>query len=186
MQSKPTIRMLDPAEALAGYLPETVRFTYRSEFYFDVDARESAAGFGWNLIKRVANPAIVKEHRWMPFEDHVVSPRGYVALLNDEPVGYAEYAFEEWSNLVRVWHFYVREECRLQGIGKLLMETIELGAKHFKSRGIFLETQSCNAPAIEFYQKCGFTFWGINTAAYTNKDIENKDVFLWMGKKSNS
>lgn len=177
------MRMISPEEPLAGQLPEVIRFVYRSEFVFEVEARTSAAGFSWNLTRRVAIPPISKEHKWMPFEDHVESPRGYVALMGTEPVGYVEFAHEEWSRLVRIWHLYVREEFRGQGIGRALIDTVRTAAKHFKARGIILETQSCNAPAIAFYQKLGFSFWGLNTCAYSNNDIENRDVFIWMGIK---
>lgn len=181
MEPKLSVRMLSPEEPLAGQLPEVIRFAYRSEFFFEVDARTSAAGFGWNLIRRVANPPIVKEHKWMPFEDHVDSPRGYVASFGNEPVGYVEFTYEEWSRLVRIWHLYVHEGHRGQGVGRVLIDTVKTAAKHFKARGIILETQSCNAPAIAFYQRLGFTFWGLNTGAYSNQDIKNHDVFLWLG-----
>ena len=178
-----TLRMISPVDPLAGDLSELIRYRYESEFFYDVEARETAAGFTWNLIRRPATRPIQKEHSWRPFEPAVANPRGYVAMLDGEPVGYAESAYDERWRLVRIWHFYVRESFRRQGVGRALLETTEQAARHFKARGIILETQTCNVPAIEFFRRMGFELWGINTAAYANEDIEAGEVFLWLGKR---
>lgn len=174
--------MLSPEEPIVGRLPDLIRFTYVSEFFFDVEYRQTPAGFSWSLIRRAASPAIRKEHKWQPFEEHVPSPRGYLAILSGEPAGYVEFNFEDWHKLIRVWHFYVAEQSRGVGVGREMMNSAVQAARHFGARGIVLETQTSNFPAIEFYRKLGFEPWGINTAAYSNNDIEEADVQLWMGK----
>ncbi len=174
--------MLSPDEPLAGDLPDLIRYSFESQFYYDVESRQTAGGFTWALIRRPASPAIRKEYPWRPFEPHVDSPRGYVALIDDEPVGYVESAYEDHWRLVRIWHFYVRQGYRRQGVGRALMQEVEQAARHFRARGIILETQTCNDPAILFYQGMGLEFWGLNTAAYSNSDIDLHEVLVWMGK----
>ena len=46
---------------------------------------------------------------------------------------------------------------------------------------LVLETQSCNVPAINFYLKQSFTLIGFDIAAYSNDDVEKKEVRLEFG-----
>lgn len=176
------LRMVSPNDPLVGDLPLLIRFTYTSDYAYEVEARETAGGFSWSLVRRPVKPQISRENKWMPFEANAPNARGYAAFLDDEAVGYVEYSHEAWTNLVRVWHFYVRVGFRRMGIGTKLMENVVQAAKHFRARGIVVETQSCNVPAIDFYRSRGFTFWAIDVAKYSNDDIARKEVMIGMGK----
>ncbi len=46
---------------------------------------------------------------------------------------------------------------------------------------LVLETQSCNAPAIDFYVKNGFILIGFDSTAYSNEDVVKKEVRIEMG-----
>ena len=46
---------------------------------------------------------------------------------------------------------------------------------------IVLETQSWNSSAIDFYLKNGFELIGLDTHAYSNNDIEEKNIRLEFG-----
>jgi hypothetical protein len=46
---------------------------------------------------------------------------------------------------------------------------------------LVLETQTNNATAISFYLNFGFEFIGFDSAAYSNEDIEKKEVRLELG-----
>ena len=41
-----------------------------------------------------------------------------------------------------------------------------------------LETQSCNDPAIRFYRKHGFALIGFDLTAYSETDVEKREVRL--------
>jgi ribosomal protein S18 acetylase RimI-like enzyme len=56
-------------------------------------------------------------------------------------------------------------------------------AKEKGARMLVLETQSCNVKAIQFYLKHGYKLIGFDTAAYSNQDIEKKEVRLELGLK---
>jgi len=63
---------------------------------------------------------------------------------------------------------------------------VDYAAKISKKRGarmLVVETQSCNVPAINFYLKHGFELIGFDIAAYSNEDIERKEVRLEFGLK---
>ena len=46
------------------------------------------------------------------------------------------------------------------------------------ARMLVLETQSCNDPAICFYRKMGFSLIGFDLTAYSQADVEKKEVRL--------
>ena len=50
-----------------------------------------------------------------------------------------------------------------------------------RTRALILETQSCNAAAIAFYQQCGLSIMGFNACEYSNEDIAKHEVRLEMG-----
>lgn len=48
---------------------------------------------------------------------------------------------------------------------------------------LVLETQSCNVQAISFYRKQGFELVGLDSAAYSNDNIEKGEVRLEFGRR---
>lgn len=56
-------------------------------------------------------------------------------------------------------------------------------AKEARARMLVLETQSCSVQAISFYLKHGFELVGIDSAAYSNDDIEKGEVRLEFGRR---
>jgi len=98
-------------------------------------------------------------------------------------VGWIELGYQKWNNTMRVWEFLVKEEYRRRLIGTLLMNQAVKIAKEKDARMLVLETQSCNSSAIDFYLKYGFELIGFDTVAYSNSDIEKKEVRLEMGLK---
>jgi ribosomal protein S18 acetylase RimI-like enzyme len=84
---------------------------------------------------------------------------------------------------MRVWELSVDENHRRKGLGTLLMNHAVKVAKERGVRMLVLETQSCNVPAISFYLKFGFVLVGLDVAAYSNEDIERKEVRLEFGLK---
>ncbi|MCW5947672.1 MAG: GNAT family N-acetyltransferase [Fimbriimonadales bacterium] len=177
------LRMLSPDDPLAGDLPLLIRYAYVSDYAYEVEARETAAGFSWSLIKRPASPQISKEHRWLPFDGKFPRARGYVAFIDGEPVGYVEFFLDEFTNLVRVVHLYVRHGYRHMGVGSRMIGSVEQAARHFRARGVVLETQTCNVPAIEFFNRLGYSFWSVDTRFYSNDDIAKRDVRVDLGKE---
>jgi ribosomal protein S18 acetylase RimI-like enzyme len=56
-------------------------------------------------------------------------------------------------------------------------------AKEKGARMLVLETQTNNETAIEFYLNFGFKLIGLDIAAYSNEDVEKKEIRLEMGLK---
>jgi ribosomal protein S18 acetylase RimI-like enzyme len=82
-----------------------------------------------------------------------------------------------------MWELSIKEDFRRKGLGTLLMNHAVEVAKERGARMLVLETQSCNVPSVNFYVKNGFTLIGRDTAAYSNIDVERKEVWLEFGLK---
>ena len=58
------------------------------------------------------------------------------------------------------------------------MERAVEEARAAGARSLVLETQSCNDPAIRFYRKHGFALIGFDLTAYSETDVEKREVRL--------
>lgn len=59
-------------------------------------------------------------------------------------------------------HLYVDRAYRGQGIGRALMEAMLATARRWHARCVWLETQDVNYAAIQFYQRLGFKWCGLD------------------------
>ncbi len=117
------------------------------------------------------------------FEDYVEDAEVFGIFERKTLIAFIEGSLEKWNNTYRIWSLYVIEGHRREGIASALFKHIEHQAKTKGARAIVLEVQSCNSSAIQFYEKQGLHFIGLDTLAYTNNDIEKEEVRLEYGKK---
>ncbi len=95
-----------------------------------------------------------------------------IALLDAE--------VETWRGILKVWNLLVDEEHRRQGIGTDLMHKAEQFAAQRHCRAISVEAQATNWPALSFYTKMGFHICGVDDHFYTNRDLERREVALFL------
>jgi len=117
------------------------------------------------------------------FEDYVENAQAFGIFERKQLIAVIEGAYEAWNNTYRILNLYVTKRHRKEGLGGALFERMESIAKASNARAIILEVQSCNDPAINFYEKHGLHFVGLNTIAYTNEDVQNMEVRLEYGKR---
>ncbi|MBF8282898.1 MAG: putative GCN5-related N-acetyltransferase, partial [Anaerolineales bacterium] len=98
-------------------------------------------------------------------------------------VGIALAEPRRWNQSLWVWEFHIAESFRGQGIGRKLMDTLAGKGQAVGLRTIVCETQNTNVPAIEFYRKVGFTMEGIDLSYYTNDDMLNGEVAIFMKRR---
>lgn len=84
-----------------------------------------------------------------------------VACRNDEsnaPVAYANYRYEEeeWCPVMYVYELQVEDSVQRMGLGKFLMQLLELIARRQKLEGIMLTVLHANTAAAELYRKLGY------------------------------
>lgn len=169
-----------PKEKYAGH--ELV-FEYESELYYDVRIHDTSKGFSVDFV-RMPFPN-VKEKRFVDklYETHWEDPEAYGIFDEADETKLAavlEVSPESWNNRLRILNLVVYEEYRRSGYGRCLMDKAKELTVQRGYRALILETQTCNAKAIAFYFSQGFMLSGFDGFAYSNEDIERKEVRLEM------
>lgn len=71
------------------------------------------------------------------------------------PLGGVVYTWKEPGHYVYVSLLHLDEQVRGRGIGKMLLEAVEMDARDGGATKVVLSTNDFQAPG--FYQKCGYT-----------------------------
>ena len=103
-----------------------------------------------------------------------------VAQDNGRLVALLDAAVESWRRVLKVWNILVDQDCRRQGIGTELLRRASEFAEEKRCRAISLEAQATNWPALNFYLSAGFQVCGVDDHHYTNRDLERKEVALFL------
>jgi ribosomal protein S18 acetylase RimI-like enzyme len=160
-----------------------LKFRYSTREYYAVTVLRKKDRWEIKLVLETLPKPIEKRFEGGLFQDFVDEPRVFAAELEDKEVGWIELGFQKWNNRMRIWELLVEEGFRRKGIGTVLMDHAVKLSKKRKARMLVVETQSCNVPAVNFYLKNGFELIGFDVAAYSNEDIERKEVRLEFGLK---
>jgi len=157
-------------------------YRYTTSFYYDLELKNKADGsFCFCLTKKAFERPVEKQFEGSLFSEWLFEPVAYGAFDGKTLLGVMCVSVEDWNNRLRVAELWVDEPFRHQGVGKKLMAKAIDYARSKKMRGLVLETQSCNEPAIRFYQSCGLRFIGLDATHYSNDDILKREVRLEMG-----
>ena len=173
------IRVVPLDESFRGV---ELTFRYWTEYYYDVTAQEGPEGFSFVLERRNFGQPVEKTFVDTLLSQWLEAPQLYGAEVDGGIRGYLELNHERWNNRMRVTNLLVEEGFRRQGIGRLLMETAVEKAREAGARALVLETQSCNDQAIRFYRRNGFSLVGFDLTAYSQTDVQKKEVRLEMAR----
>ncbi len=94
-----------------------------------------------------------------------------VAAQATEVLGYIDQETQPDQDIAWIHHLVVAAPHRRKGIGTALLQR---GIQHARQEGLaqmMVIVQSKNYPAINFFQRHGFTFCGYNERFYRNQDI---------------
>jgi ribosomal protein S18 acetylase RimI-like enzyme len=158
-----------------------LKYTYVTTSYYDVSVLRQEECWKVGLTLKPLGKPLEKGFVDRLFAKHVEDSRVFAAVLDGQQIGWVELGYQRWNNRMRLWELLVKEEFRRAGIGSLLMQCAVKVAEEKRARMLVLETQSCNVPAIDFYLKHGFGLIGFDTTAYSNEDVEKKEVRLEFG-----
>ena len=98
-------------------------------------------------------------------------------------IGLAILEKRTWNNSFYLWELHIEADYQRQGIGTRMMQSIEKTAKKENIRAIALETQNTNLPAINFYHKLGYEIDAVDLSYYTNTDMVDYEVAIFMKRK---
>lgn len=171
-----TIQRLDQ-----GYKGQTILFRYETDAVFRVCASVTTEAYSFTLVKEPLAERRVVESKDTLLADWLESPILIGALDGERVVGFLELSHEAWNHRLRISNLLVKEGYRGKGIGRRLLERAKEEARACGARALVLETQSCNVPAISFYQRMGMTLVGLDTACYSNEDMDRGEVRLEFG-----
>lgn len=111
----------------------------------------------------------------LPDFDHVS-----IADVDSLVAGMAALKFERWNQRAVLTHIYVHPNYRRQGIGNALISDAIQVAQSWRARCVWLETQNVNFPAIQFYQRLGFQWCGLDMALYDGAEAAAGEVALFF------
>ena len=141
------------------------------------------ANHGFKLDEVAAEPPLHKSYSLvdavalMPGQDSVT-----IAELNDGVVGVAAVTVEEWNRRAVLHHLYVTREARRIGVGHALVTSAIRVARERSARCIWVETQTINYAAVQFYRSMGFEWCGFDTSLYDPSDAGVDEVALFFSR----
>ena len=107
----------------------------------------------------------------------------YGAFEEGKLVGIAITEPRNWNKTLWIWDVQVSDKHRRRGIGNALLNSICAAAKEHGYRAVGLEVQNTNMPAIKLYRKFGFTIDAVDLSFYTNTDISDGEIAIFMRYK---
>lgn len=166
-----TIKQLSQKE----YQGFPLHVRYQTKQYYDIEV----LSMGFQLIQKEYDQP--KQHMYedVLFSDWLEAPIAFGLFEDDQLLGIIEGNMESWHSIFRITNVFIEEAYRRLGIGSTLMKHMITYVLHnLEVRGIMLETQTCNVPAIQLYQSFGFELCAIHTHEYSNDDLQRKEARL--------
>jgi ribosomal protein S18 acetylase RimI-like enzyme len=146
-------------------------------------------GLAWNLREvGLATPLVTRYDRgsaeeWLESYLDEGGTDGLAFLVAEESgvaVGLLACRRVEWNRTLWLLDIRVQESRRRGGVGSSLMRELKEYARTIDVRGVLVETQTTNMPAIRFYQRHGFAICGFNDHLYSNDDLQHQEVALYL------
>jgi ribosomal protein S18 acetylase RimI-like enzyme len=161
---------------------------YTSPGRYRVSKRESPQNATITLKRVQFEQPYVKQ--WETDNEELIRYQAFVkegmslaAYDRDKMVAIALAESHRWNRSLWIWEFHVDAEYQRQGIGRRLMEYIADKARSAHLRVLVVEVQNTNLHAIDFYRAVGFEIEGIDLSYYTNHDLEDGEIAIFMKRK---
>lgn len=162
---------------------------FQTDTIFRVDRHSRENGVGWDLREEKIDTTLRKEYdtgdmeEW--FQTYEESPgienlRFIAATLETCPVGLLAWCLREWNNTVWLVDVRVDPSARRRGVGGAMVDYLKTVVRGLDIRGIMVETQCNNLPAVKFYRHRGFEMAGLHDHLYTNQDLLKQDVAIFL------
>ncbi len=166
---------------------EPIESGFETDHVFRLQCERNDAGFTWVLREETLPRPYVKHYDsghvgdWLTLYTDSAKPEDFcfvAALVGERVEGFLTWRYLRWNHTVWLVDIRTRREARRMGIGSALVDHVKQVARKRKARGISVETQINNYPAICFYRKHCFEVAGFNDHLYTNDDLRHQDVAL--------
>lgn len=162
----------------AQYEGYTFPLYYESELYYDVRLRDTAHGFSVDFVRMPFPQTYAKKEMVKLFATNADAPEAHGIHEEGKLVAILEITPEFRGNRLRVLNLWVDHGYRRLGLGKQLMQFAKRIAATQGRRAVVIDIASSNSKAIAFCLSQGFMLSGFDAYAYTNEDIDKKEVCL--------
>lgn len=162
---------------------------YDTDRVFHLARNEIDTGITWELSERETVKPVHKVYddgegaAWLGSYGDAGPPealRFLGAERHGRVEGIATWTVTDWNSSLWLVDIRVRAESRGRGMGSALVDELVRQCRRQNLRGIFVETQVQNYPAVCFYRRHGFAVTGFNDHLYTNQDLADQDVALFL------
>jgi ribosomal protein S18 acetylase RimI-like enzyme len=137
-------------------------------YKLDEAAVESQIHKSYSLIDDVD---LIPNHDWVT-----------IAEDNHAVAGVASMTIEAWNRRAVLHHLYVAREARRNGVGHALVMAAIGAARDRDARCVWVETQTVNYGAVQFYRSLGFEWCGFDTSLYDPSDVGVGEVALFFSR----
>jgi ribosomal protein S18 acetylase RimI-like enzyme len=103
-----------------------------------------------------------------------------VAEYDKGIAGVASMTIDAWNRRAILQHLYVTSEARRLGVGKALVGAAIDRARELNARCVWVETQTVNYAAVQFYRKMGFAWCGFDSSLYDPVEVSVAEVALFF------
>ena len=100
----------------------------------------------------------------------------------DGVVGVAAMTTQAWNRRAVLQHLYVAAEARRIGVGHALVTSAIGAARDRNARCLWVETQTVNYAAVQFYRSVGFEWCGLDASLYDPSDAGVDEVALFFSR----
>ena len=110
-------------------------------------------------------------HDWVSIAEHEHGVAGVAAVT-----------IEAWNRRAVLHHLYVTREVRRSGVGRALVTAAIGAARDQNARCVWVETQTINYGAVQFYRSVDFEWCGVDTSLYDPNDAGVDEVALFFSR----
>ena len=114
---------------------------------------------------------VIPNHDWVRIAEH-----------DHGIAGVASVTIEAWNRRAVLQHLYVTREARRIGVGNALVKAAMEAAQDLNARCLWVETQTVNYGAVQFYRSMGFAWCGFDTSLYDPSDAGVDEVALFFSR----
>jgi GNAT superfamily N-acetyltransferase len=127
------------------------------------------------LVERRLEQPLVKRYPMADaFADWSTWDTAFVAIVDGAICGFAAVEYEAWHQRLVLWHFYVSPPRRGTGVGRALIEEVELHGRKRRAHHVWVETTNVNVPGIAAYERLGYSLCGADHTLYEGLPYANE------------
>ncbi|UXY13642.1 GNAT family N-acetyltransferase [Chitiniphilus purpureus] len=116
--------------------------------------------------------------------DEDIAAAGFtlIAHQGESVAGFATATYHAWQRSVTLDNLFVAPARQRRGVGAHLVAATAVYARGTPARQVWLETQTTNVAAIDFYRAQGFGLCGLDLALYDPQQVDPREVALYLAR----